>query len=377
MRADGDQSAFHQVGLSVSKLLTTKVATHLQESSGAIRRVICLVLYHQAASLTRLVSSSVVIPFSWLSVDERRAGRASATSSGYDSAMETDPGRSSTSVHHSELGHWERAWQRPTGALRSLVDDYHGFRQQLAVPATHRGVPSAVLPLVFNFGPAQTITPSHRHSAAVTVGSFLSGLHDEYVLINADGFHGIQVDLRPVAGFRLLGRPLREFTGQTVPLDAVFGRDAERLLDDLACAPDWPSRFRRLDHELVRRLATGVPPDPEVEHAWRCIVTSRGRCSVTSIAEAVGWSPRRLRARCGVQLGLSPKRLALLTRFEHAAQLLGEPNPPELAEVALSAGYYDQAHLTNEVRAFSGLTPRQLVAGHLPDAGGVFDLADR
>ncbi|HVL99490.1 MAG TPA: AraC family transcriptional regulator [Egibacteraceae bacterium] len=287
--------------------------------------------------------------------------------------MKTDRGDSSAILHQSELGRWERAWQRPSPPLRGLVDGYHGYRQRLAVPATHRGVPSAVLPLVVSFGPVQTITPSHRRDAAVAVSSFLSGLHDEHVLIEAQEHHGIQIDLGPVAGFRLLG-PLRDFTGLTVPLAAVFGADAERLVDDLACAPDWPSRFRRLDRELTRRLASGMRPDPAVEHAWRRIVALRGRVSVTSLAHEVGWSSRRLRARFGEQLGLSPKRLALLARFGHAAQLLSRPDPPGLAQIASSAGYYDQAHLTNAVRAFSGLTPRQLAAAHLPDAGGVFDL---
>jgi AraC-like DNA-binding protein len=208
----------------------------------------------------------------------------------------------------------------------------------------------------------------------VTVGSFVSGLHDAPVLIDASEFHGIQVDLRPVAGLRLLGLPPQEFTGRTVNLDAVFGADAERLVDDLACAPDWSSRFRRLDGWLVRRLGTGPSPDPEVVHVWRRIVATRGGVGVGSLAQEVGWSTRRLRSRVGEQLGLPPKRLARLTRFEHVAQLLSQPGPHDLATIALAGGYYDQAHLSNEIRAFSGLTATELISGHLPDHGGVFDL---
>jgi AraC-like DNA-binding protein len=285
-----------------------------------------------------------------------------------------DEGGSAALQHDSVLGRWERAWHRPSAPLRGLVEGYHGYRQRLAVPAVHRGVPSAVLPLVVSFGSEQTITPSGRVGASVTVGSFVSGLHDTPVLIDAPEFHGIQVDLRPVAGLRLLGLPPHEFTGRTVELDAVFGADAQRLVDDLACAPDWTSRFRRLDGWLLRRLATGPSPDPEVVQVWSRIVATRGRVGVGSLAEEVGWSARRLRGRVGEQLGMPPKRLARLSRFEHVAQLLSQPGPHDLATIALVGGYYDQAHLSNETRAFSGLTAKELISGHLPDHGGVFDL---
>jgi AraC-like DNA-binding protein len=56
-------------------------------------------------------------------------------------------------------------------------------------------------------------------------------------------------------------------------------------------------------------------------------------------------------------------------------RLLARPDARGLADVAASAGYYDQAHFTHDVRTYSGLTPRELLTRQLPDGGGVFDLA--
>jgi AraC-like DNA-binding protein len=276
-----------------------------------------------------------------------------------------------TTRHRSALGEWERAWRRPSARLRGLVDGYHGYRQRLTTAASHRGIPAATLPLVFSLGPEQTVTGDDV--PPVAVGSFVAGLYDRHVLIDAEEFHGIQVDLTPAAAFRLFGRPLRELTGRTVPLEDVLGRDAPRLTDDLASAPDWQSRFRRLDRALLTWLQVDVSPRPEVTHALERIAATRGRVRVATLAAEVGWSTRHLTARFGEQLGLSPKRMARLVRFEHAAALLARPSPPPLADVAATAGYYDQAHLSNEVRAHSGLTPLELVSRRLPDDGGVFD----
>ncbi|MPZ87396.1 MAG: helix-turn-helix domain-containing protein [Nitriliruptorales bacterium] len=170
------------------------------------------------------------------------------------------------------------------------------------------------------------------------------------------------------------GRPLRELTSEIVPLEEVLGADAPRLVDDLATAPDWPSRFQRLDRELAGPLAADHVPAPEVVRSWERIVAARGRVRVGDLAAEVGWSRRHLTARVREQLGLSPKRMARLARFDHATTLLSRPGGLGFADVAAATGYYDQAHFTNDVRELSGLSPTQLQARRLPEGGGVFDL---
>lgn len=107
---------------------------------------------------------------------------------------DVDPAVSVTQ-HDSPLGSWERAWQRPSRLLRHLVAGYTGYQQRLAAPAVHRGIPAPTLPLVISFGPPQNITSARHGRRIETVDSFLAGLHDRHVLITAEAYHGIQVDL--------------------------------------------------------------------------------------------------------------------------------------------------------------------------------------
>ncbi len=57
------------------------------------------------------------------------------------------------------------------------------------------------------------------------------------------------------------------------------------------------------------------------------------------------------------KVGIGPKRLLRLRRFQAAARALGEPGRGGLAEIALETGYSDQPHLTREFREFAGITP--------------------
>ena len=53
---------------------------------------------------------------------------------------------------------------------------------------------------------------------------------------------------------------------------------------------------------------------------------------------------------------MPPKTAARVIRFERARSLAEQAARPDWARIAVEAGYYDQSHLINEFRAFSGRT---------------------
>jgi AraC-like DNA-binding protein len=111
---------------------------------------------------------------------------------------------------------------------------------------------------------------------------------------------------------------------------------------------------------LSRSSLIGRGVDPEVAFAWRQIVASRGRVRVERLAARVEWSRKRLWSRFVSQIGLTPKRAALLIRFDHAAHRLAAGQ--NVATVASESGYVDQSHLHRDVMAFAGVTPSAVAA---------------
>jgi AraC-like DNA-binding protein len=85
------------------------------------------------------------------------------------------------------------------------------------------------------------------------------------------------------------------------------------------------------------------------------MLVSGGRVRIDSLSAEVGWSRRRLWSRFHSQIGLPPKRAAMLIRFDRAVHRLAAGVHP--ARVAAEGGYADQSHLHREVAAFTGLTP--------------------
>ena len=99
--------------------------------------------------------------------------------------------------------------------------------------------------------------------------------------------------------------------------------------------------------------------------------SSGGQASVGGLAGELGWSHRRLIDRFREGIGLAPKTIGRVLRFERVSRMLQQVEEPRLAEVALDCGYYDQAHLNRDFRQFAGTSPGQYLARRLPSGGGV------
>jgi len=168
----------------------------------------------------------------------------------------------------------------------------------------------------------------------------------------------LQIRLEPAVAAAVLGNSA-QLTGAVVPLDEIWGRDAERAEDRLRAAGSWDERFA-IAAEILGGRPAARRVDPEVAHTWRRTRASGGRVRVEGLADEVGWSRKRLWSRFRSQLGIAPKRAARLVRFDRAAHLLAAGHPP--AGVAGESGYVDQSHLHREVNAFTGCTPAAVAA---------------
>ncbi|MEO3803110.1 helix-turn-helix domain-containing protein [Nonomuraea sp. B1E8] len=173
----------------------------------------------------------------------------------------------------------------------------------------------------------------------------------------------LEVRLAPLGAYTMLGIPLSELSAGIVDLREVFGgEDSERLLEQVRAAPTWDLRFRLMDDHLLRRAQAGPHAAPEVAFAWQRLLASNGTAPIKAIAAEVGWSHKHLITMCKQQVGLTPKTIARLVRFNRLLSCLNDSTMPSWRQLAAECGYADQAHLARDFREFTGTTP-----------GGFFD----
>ena len=265
----------------------------------------------------------------------------------------------------------ESVLHRPSPALRGPVARAVGYRYEGMPPGVHRGLPSPTLTLVVPLDdPLDVAAHPDPAQAPGRYDALVGGLHTAPALIRHPGRQvGLQLDLTPDGARRLLGVPAGQLAGRDHGLDDVLGPRAAELVERVRAAHDWPARFAAVDDVLRRTVPPARDPAPEVAEAWRLTLAGGGRLRVAELARRVGWSERYLTARFRAETGLGPKEAARVVRFDRArrglAARLAAGRRPDLAGLAAAAGYADQAHLTRDWRAFSGLSPSRWLAAEI------------
>lgn len=257
----------------------------------------------------------------------------------------------------------------PPPALRGIVVEYRGFRDDAPSLLPQREPPSGRVPVIIDFGAGWRVAAPAAGYRPARLGGFVAGMHDSFALVEAAGpGEGVQVDLSPIGARRLLGVPMHELTNRVVPLDDLLGRDARVLTARLAEARGWQERFALVDAALVRRLEHAEAVSPGIEWAWRRLETTAGAVPIGTLGAKLGWSRKRLVARFREDIGLTPKTAARVLRFEALVKRLrAGQHRASWAELAAELGYFDQAHLVREVRRFAGVAPTELLAATVPD----------
>jgi AraC-like DNA-binding protein len=256
--------------------------------------------------------------------------------------------------------------------LLPYVRRYADYAVETGLPRAHES-PTAGVTLIVNLG--ETLWAGGRGDpVAAYPDGLIVGLHESYIASEIPGGAvGVQIDLSAIGAARMLGVPVSCFANKLAGATEVLGSGLADLADRMRAAQSWPARFAALDTYLLRRL--GNRPErvpPVLQFAWHELTASVGSAPIGELAARAGCSRQHLTALFVKHLGLPPKQVARLIRFEHASMLLRDHLGDSIAEVATMAGYYDQPHLTREFRLMAGVSPAEIWRGYIrtrPPAG--------
>jgi AraC-like DNA-binding protein len=162
------------------------------------------------------------------------------------------------------------------------------------------------------------------------------------------------VRFRPAGGGPALGLPLSEIRDLRAELADVLPAAASALSPGL-----HPAIAAQRILDVAGTLVAGGTPDLAVAHAARLLRDPAAR--IEQVAAAVDLSERQLRRRFHDAVGYGPKTLQRVHRFQRFVRRVDASRGGcDLAVTAIEAGYADQAHLTRDCLALSGLTPAVL-----------------
>ena len=169
--------------------------------------------------------------------------------------------------------------------------------------------------------------------------------------------HTIGIKFRPAMFQPWLRAAASTLTDDKLPLSQLLGISARELTRAARAA----SRLRDAIPALERILLARMPGASVEHHATRDLVERMASdpelTRVEHVAALAGVDVRTLQRRFARLVGVSPKWVIQRYRLHEAAAKLTAAQPPTLAAIAASLGYFDQAHFARDFKAVVGAAP--------------------
>ncbi|WNS44576.1 helix-turn-helix domain-containing protein [Paenibacillus sp. MMS20-IR301] len=153
--------------------------------------------------------------------------------------------------------------------------------------------------------------------------------------------------------------PLQEVLNAHVAVDDYFHTFRKELGEQLRNITTMAGRIAAAEGFLLRRLEQGGRSNDGMMNAVHQMLKSRGVVSAGELEHSSGLSSRQLERLFRRHIGLPPKKVADLVRFQNVwLELYRTPlYQGSQQDLAFTYGYSHQSHFINNFRKFAGRTP--------------------
>ncbi|MEV6301100.1 helix-turn-helix domain-containing protein [Actinoplanes sp. NPDC051861] len=252
----------------------------------------------------------------------------------------------------------------PAPPLDRFIDDIYC----LSGEPRHRRVNVPPMPsahLFVNLGDPVRLRDSDPSvpPAVFTDGWFMGLWTRRFLLEYPARVRVVGVHFKPWGMSPFVGVPPADLRNRWVPVDAVWNRSLDRIRHQVDATASATAAMRVLEDELRSRLAAEPPRGLElVRRTGGRLEISHGAVPVGVLTDAAGVGVNHLATQFKSHVGVTPKAVARIYRFARLILSIDTQHPVAWPDLAHTAGFFDQAHLSREFKDFTGHTPTEYLA---------------
>lgn len=255
----------------------------------------------------------------------------------------------------------------PAPPLARFVENLWYYRDLEVNHTKERLLPDGAMELIIDLTESPKRLYDSRDTRRYTHvrRGWISGMHRESIVIGAEpGSSMIGARFRTGGAAPFFGFPLSELRGAVVELDLIWKREILALRERLLAVAGAEARFAVFERFLLAKAAWRLEPDRAVEAALGRLRTWPVM-SLKGLAADLGLSQKQMISRFDARVGLTPKLVSRLFRFQKAVLAVHRAGSAQVdwSDLALDCGYYDQPHFIHEFQEFAGVTPSVYAAG--------------
>ena len=255
---------------------------------------------------------------------------------------------------------------KPRLELQSYIDSLWVFESATGIALTDRNlaVPNGCPKLIIPYENSLSGISEDRAGVSREHGLYFVGNRIKATLIHSSarktGFIGIEFS--PHAAFPLFGIPMHETVEEKIfDSEVLFGRWGRQTRETLCNMEKPEQKVNFIQDELVKLSRRSPRSNGVIEFCVNALKLAHGRMPIKELERKTGYSRRYLDLLFRQQVGLPPKVLAGIFRFQMFYREWAQGLSYELLKERLYDYYYDQAHFSKEFRRMTGRPPREFM----------------
>ncbi|MCW4463264.1 AraC family transcriptional regulator [Sphingomonas sp. BT-65] len=244
----------------------------------------------------------------------------------------------------------------PTAGIADLITLFYHFRADVPVLEDTERADHAQLRFRISEGATEYRMPDGSTQVAPPI--HVIGPTSGAMQVKVVGpVHAFGCGITPAGWAALIGNDASTMLNCVFDARDLFGPAVDDTLARIARAPDTQAMVA-IAEELIASLARADSPDAAFVRLVDTWLAACASPEIDALTAVTGLSHRQVERKCKALYGAPPKLLARKYRALKAAVAFAE-RKATLDEL-LQRGFYDQSHLINEMKQFTGCTPRQL-----------------
>lgn len=179
----------------------------------------------------------------------------------------------------------------------------------------------------------------------------------------------VTIEFKPQGAYRIFGVPMGELANSLCSIDSVFGVLGRETTDSVGDGQRTSEKVAAVQKALAKALHSHPRSSDLVDYCVDSLKRTQGLMPVSELARRTGYTGRYLEVLFKQHVGLSPKALAGIFRFQRFHCHWARGTPYEVLREELDGYYYDQAHFTREFKRLTGFPPRRYMQDLSNDFG--------
>ncbi len=228
-------------------------------------------------------------------------------------------------------------------------------------------LPDGTTSIIFNLGSSINVRGINGDYKGITKNLIIGSQRKFYTIEEKKDAYIVGIKFTQGGAFHFFKLPMLKFSNRLIKLEEVLNGESEKIRGLLRDANGVAEVKKVLDYYLLIKADMLSGTSDIVDYAIKSVKADGSPALIKELCETANISNKHLISLFNKKVGLSPKIVQRLNKFIKVVHTIQSRKEISWPQVAFECNYYDQAHLINDFRSFSGLSPKSYYNGVVND----------